>query len=393
MSKNPDGVGHYFTRQVRARTRYYWRIYINGTPVERSANSRPALDAKVDQLKQSLSNGYDPTIRLLADFAQMYLRVGTNNLKPRTHNWYESIIRLYISDSPLGNQSIQDITPMEIEAFLANLKGKLSNSYINGIKRCLSVIFSAAVKQGYLSQNPCNAVKAPPTKKRFIYIPSKNQVREWLAIAKSGEYLNVSQYPENDAQILMRKQFYVVLLLAFFSGIRRGEAYSLTWDNVDTQYGRIHIKTTLDLNPTKGHEPLPKTLRSIRSISISQNVLNALRDWKILQDTYAKKYGNLYDNKDNIVFPNTVGHYNSYSNLNRGYWNKFRRYVDSCPNDYHWHDIRHWHVSYLVSIGVKIGEITRRLGHSDPSVTYRIYTHAFDTDDSALINAINNDWD
>lgn len=390
MKKNPDGIGHYYTKTVNNKKRYFWRISVNGNIIERSSYNRSDLDDKIKIVKKSITFGYDPAIKRLSDFSKMYLNVSTSHLKPRTKKWYESIIRLYLSSEPLGSKNIQDITPMDIESYLNTLKGKISASYINGIKRCLSVICNCAIKQGMLRQNPCSTAKTPKIKKRNVYIPSRMQIKDILAIAKSGEYLGKKVENENEGQTLMREQFYTVLLLALFTGLRRGETYALTWDNVDLEYGRIHIVVTLGKSDDS-NEPTPKTLQSRRSISIPNNVLLALREWQNLQKHFSEKYGDIYDNKDNIVFPNTIGHYYNYSNINRSYWYPFRKYC-GLPKDYHWHDFRHWHVTYLVSLQVKIGEITRRLGHSDPSITYRIYTHAFATDDSTLINAINNDW-
>ncbi|MCA9840462.1 MAG: tyrosine-type recombinase/integrase, partial [Trueperaceae bacterium] len=42
------------------------------------------------------------------------------------------------------------------------------------------------------------------------------------------------------------------------------------------------------------------------------------------------------------------------------------------------HALRHWQASMLIEEGWDIREISRRLGHADPSITLRIYTHLFD---------------
>lgn len=39
------------------------------------------------------------------------------------------------------------------------------------------------------------------------------------------------------------------------------------------------------------------------------------------------------------------------------------------------HDIRHSHATYLLSIGVPLQDVSRRLGHSEPATTLKIYTH------------------
>jgi integrase len=53
------------------------------------------------------------------------------------------------------------------------------------------------------------------------------------------------------------------------------------------------------------------------------------------------------------------------------------------------HSLRHTHASQLIDQGVDIVTISKRLGHSKPDVTLRIYAHLFRKDDSKAAAAIN----
>ena len=53
------------------------------------------------------------------------------------------------------------------------------------------------------------------------------------------------------------------------------------------------------------------------------------------------------------------------------------------------HDFRHSHASLLISLGVPITVVQTRLGHSDPSITLKIYSHMMPNDDLKAIKAIN----
>ena len=44
------------------------------------------------------------------------------------------------------------------------------------------------------------------------------------------------------------------------------------------------------------------------------------------------------------------------------------------------HGLRHSHVSYLVSLGVPLPVISRRVGHANPSSTLRVYSHFYKQD-------------
>jgi integrase len=52
------------------------------------------------------------------------------------------------------------------------------------------------------------------------------------------------------------------------------------------------------------------------------------------------------------------------------------------------HALRHTHASALIAAGVDIVTISRRLGHSSPDITLRVYSHLFDKTDTAAADAI-----
>jgi len=54
------------------------------------------------------------------------------------------------------------------------------------------------------------------------------------------------------------------------------------------------------------------------------------------------------------------------------------------------HDFRHSHVSLLLSKGVPITVISKRLGHSNIKMTLNIYAHLIPEDEDKAINALEN---
>ena len=53
------------------------------------------------------------------------------------------------------------------------------------------------------------------------------------------------------------------------------------------------------------------------------------------------------------------------------------------------HTLRHSHGSHLLSSGVPLPAVSKRLGHANPHVTAAIYSHALDQDDQRAADA----WD
>ncbi len=52
------------------------------------------------------------------------------------------------------------------------------------------------------------------------------------------------------------------------------------------------------------------------------------------------------------------------------------------------HDIRHSHATDLLSMGVPIQDVSRRLGHSDVSTTLKIYTHSNMEQDKLIVQKL-----
>jgi integrase len=52
------------------------------------------------------------------------------------------------------------------------------------------------------------------------------------------------------------------------------------------------------------------------------------------------------------------------------------------------HDLRHTHVSHLIKAGENVLVISKRLGHKDPSMTLKRYSHLFRGMDQAAASKI-----
>ena len=66
------------------------------------------------------------------------------------------------------------------------------------------------------------------------------------------------------------------------------------------------------------------------------------------------------------------------------------RLADQLGLDVSFHGLRHTHASQLIASGkVDIVTISKRLGHSSPDITLRIYAHLFHKDDRKAAAAIN----
>jgi integrase len=133
-----------------------------------------------------------------------------------------------------------------------------------------------------------------------------------------------------------------IVLMALHTGMRKEERLSLTWDAVDMTHGFIRLKQTK--NGTARALPFNETLWSLFSgLRTRQDV-----PW-VFHDAEGRRY-------------NDIRH-------------PFERACeDAGLTDFHFHDLRHTFVSWLIMRGVALATVSNLLGHTSPTMTLR-YAH------------------
>lgn len=159
------------------------------------------------------------------------------------------------------------------------------------------------------------------------------------------------------------KQFFNLM---FFTGTRPGEAMALKFSYITSKY--ISINKTIDEHHFNGirHISSPKTFTSIRNIAIDKWLYKELIKLKKLYD---KKYH--IENADYFVFGGIKPL--APTGINR---HKENACIRAKIRSIKLHEFRHSHATLLVNKKIMINEVSRRLGHSDISVTLNTYVHS-----------------
>lgn len=169
-----------------------------------------------------------------------------------------------------------------------------------------------------------------------------------------------------------KKNLALFRLLAF-TGARVGEILALEWSNIDFKASTITINKTL----TRGLNnrlmvDIPKTKKSVRTISIDPKTLNILRLWKSKQ---AEDYFKLGFNTRNVKQPLFTNSKNEYMNSAKVYKDYLQIVKKFNLKKITIHGFRHTHCSLLFEAGASIKEVQDRLGHTDVKTTMNIYAH------------------
>lgn len=243
-----------------------------------------------------------------------------------------------------------------------NLSEKTIRTYMGVI----SVILSTAVKWNIIKDNPAQRVDYKKAKKSKVRYYDDEQIADMLDALKNEPLM-----------------YAVMVYLAIDTGMRKGELAGLKWSDVDFE------KSTININKQRNYvtgygvlESPPKTDAGIRTVTISQTVLNLLKSYKKEQLQNRLKFGNAWKNEP-YVFLHEDG---SAIYPNRPYmWftNFLKRH--NLPK-ITFHQLRHSNASLLISSGEDVVTVSGRLGHSDKSITLNTYSHIIKSKEAQVAN-------
>lgn len=231
-------------------------------------------------------------------------------------------------------------------------------------------IFKYAIFQGYLVKNPCERVFVPT--KKLEYDTVNTRVKDFYNKTELKEFMVAL----DDYGYPMWKVFFRLLA---YSGIRRGEALSLTWNDIDFNNMLLNVdKTLAEGIERKSIIQSPKSKSSIRNIILDEETLNILKEWKYTQAELLLGFGFNAMKPNQLIFSKYID--NSYLNLST----PRNRLVSICKKYdlpfINIHGFRHTHASLLFEADVPMQDVKERLGHSSIIMTQDVYTHV--TDDS-----------
>lgn len=303
------------------------------------------------QAQEALAASQLPTLR---DYGEtVFMPAKSVTMSENTRTCFQGFLNRRIYPA-LGDYKLAEITPMNIMQYLLSLQTEgLAHSTVIKHYTILNLLFKMAYMTDVIPKNPMDKVQRPK--------PRKSEVRRTEIEAYTAQEL---------AHILSCLQqeplkWRALITLMINTGIRRGECCGLQWKYVDFKHEEITIAHNLNYTPSRGiFLDTPKSGK-IRTIPVAPSVLELLRQWRKEQSRYAiSNYVFTQDNSPEPMHPQSP-----------------ERYLQKFGERYgipglHPHKLRHSFASVAITNGADIASISEILGHSDKSITLRMYTHA-----------------
>jgi integrase len=294
-------------------------------------------------------------------------------ISARTAARYRQLLEHQIAPH-IGRKPLQKLRPLDIEEWHTVLRqngrvrgqGGIAARTIGHAHRVLSKALADAARNDLIGRNVAR-LEQPPT------VPD----HEMVIVRDVPGLLDA----------LRGSAMAAPALLGLLCGLRLGEVLALRWSCVDLARKVIQIREAIE--QTKAHGirfKAPKSAAGRRDISMPDSVVEALREYRREQLELRLKLGTGKLPADALLFANIDGSPRSLYAASQA-WRTFAESVGLAGVTFH--ALRHTHASQLIDAGVDIVTISRRLGHTKPDITLRIYAHLFQKDDSKAAAAIN----
>lgn len=307
----------------------------------------------------------------LADYLTEWLDTKQLQLKPATFARYRSYIRQDLIPAP-GTVRLDELGHNHIASYvhtqLATGRGRVT---IHRILATLSSALGDAVRQHRLPHNPARptVIPRPAAKERTIW--TNTQASQFLRYCHNAD-----------------PAFADLIELIIGTGMRKGEALGLHWNEVHLEQRMLFVRWSLSaVDNQRLVLGAPKTRTSKNWIAISDRVATALEH---RQDEQAPSAA--YDFDGGYVFAHNDGrplhpayvlrHFHTLSD---------QAGLPRCTI----HDLRHLAATISITQGVPLTVVSKTLRHSTLSTTANIYSHltaqaarrAVDTIDNTLTQA------
>lgn len=269
-------------------------------------------------------------------------------VKKSTFAAYSLIVETHLQPA-FGN--LTAVTEKDVQDFvLQKLNGGLSQKTIKDMLIVLRMILKFGAKKNYCVYAPIEVIFPTDRERQELEVLSiANQKKIMRFVEENFTFRNLG------------------IFICLSTGIRIGEICALTWDDIDTENGVIHIRKTIQRiyvkeNGIKKTELLidtPKTATSMRDIPMIKDLYEILKPLK-------KVVNNDYFVLTNEATPTEPRTY-------RNYYKKLLDKLGIPPIKFH--GLRHSFATRCIESKCDYKTVSVILGHSNISTTLNLYVH------------------
>ena len=351
----------------QADGRYRVRVYIgikDGKKAYKSVygKTQKEADIKAEELKVSLRKGIDISAHndSFKTWAEYWLLTKRQEVSEDRYATLQSRSSIWID--ALHNAQISQIKPFELQTILFSISAKnpytdkpMAKKTIRGYVQVINAIFDFVVDNRVIDYNPANKLKAPQTattvQRRALTVEERERIMEFEHRAKPSA------------------------MLMMLSGLRRGEATALQWNDIDFVGNKISVTKSFNFK-TKEFK-VPKNGKA-RVVSVPQILIDYLKTLpRISLFVLTNAQGNMMtDDSWRRLYQSYLHDLNIKYGYNGDAPNKFSpTKIPMLISPFTPHELRHTFCTIMYEAGIDALTAKEQLGHADIKTTLSIYTH------------------
>ena len=220
---------------------------------------------------------------LLRDWLDQWMQeIIAPNRRQRTKERYQGIIARHIRPA-IGHVQLTKLAPSHVQALESQLSAQgMAAEGVGLVHRVLSGAMKHALRMEMVYRNPVSAVVPPRIIRQEPAPPDISAVRAALQLARTEEHY-----------------LYACIHLIAYTGMRRGEAMGLLWNNVDLDQGHILIEQSLSRTLERGlHVDPPKTHSGRRVIDLDAGTIEVMAKHQQHQRTVKELMREAYEDHE-----------------------------------------------------------------------------------------------
>lgn len=268
-----------------------------------------------------------------------------------------------IFDEKFGNIAIKNVSQLKYREmlkeyaegyFVGGRKEGRTKQSVSKLNNCFSQAFKDALNERLIYRDP--TWNAPIYEKK----PGKQEESKFMNI---DTFKKLKQFSTTKDELS-----YLALFILISTGGRFGEIQRLKYSDINKKDNVIHLPGT-------------KTESADRYVTITKEDMKHIQSVLNTRPTPIDKDADIFNTGVTLI-------------SNKAVTNTLRKFlIENSAGNYTLHALRHTHASLLLGNGFTIQYVSKRLGHANIEITWRVYSHLLEElkseEDDKLDNVLN----
>jgi integrase len=309
------------------------------------------------EVKASVLNGQVKHVEnsnlTISEWLDIWFETHKNDWKITSQLQRENAIK-YQMKPLLGKYKLADLDKTTYKrVYINELLKKYEPSTVRLFHRLFKVAVNAAVDSEIIPRNRFTKIIIQGSEEVDDNFLTAEELRAFLTAAKQLE--NITNYT-------------IILLLAY-TGLRKGEALGLSWNNVDFEKKTITVERTRD----KYGARTPKTRNSYRTVIIDDKLIQQLKLYRTWCKQTMLSFGKLLSDNDFIFISYQTGTPTGENTLKYCFDRIIKKTGLKSITP---HGLRHTHATILIGNKQPVNVVAERLGNT-PQMIWDTYGHNY----------------